>query len=98
MVTHSSNLAWRIPWTEEPGGLHSMGSPRAINTHIYIYHIFFIHSSISGHLGFHLSVIVNNLSGNMGVQISLEILLSILFNIHPEVELLDHIIFLFLAF
>ena len=25
MVTHSSILAWRIPWTEEPGGLHSMG-------------------------------------------------------------------------
>ena len=25
---HSSILAWRIPWTEEPGGLQSMGSPR----------------------------------------------------------------------
>ena len=25
MVTHSSILAWRIPWTEEPGGLQSMG-------------------------------------------------------------------------
>ena len=23
MATHSSILAWRIPWTEEPGGLHS---------------------------------------------------------------------------
>ena len=28
MATHSSILAWRIPWTEEPGGLQSMGSPR----------------------------------------------------------------------
>ena len=28
MVTHSSILAWRIPWTEEPGGLQAMGSPR----------------------------------------------------------------------
>ena len=28
-VTHSSILAWRIPWTEEPGGLQSMGSQRA---------------------------------------------------------------------
>ena len=28
MATHSSNLAWRIPWTEEPGGLQSMGSQR----------------------------------------------------------------------
>ena len=26
MVTHSSILAWRIPWTEEPGGLQSKGS------------------------------------------------------------------------
>ena len=25
MVTHSSILAWKIPWTEEPGGLQSMG-------------------------------------------------------------------------
>ena len=25
MTTHSSILAWRIPWTEEPGGLQSMG-------------------------------------------------------------------------
>ena len=28
MATHSSNLAWRIPWTEEPSGLQSMGSGR----------------------------------------------------------------------
>ena len=29
MATHSSNLAWKIPWTEEPGRLQSMGSLRA---------------------------------------------------------------------
>ena len=28
MATHSGFLAWRIPWTEEPGGLQSMGSQR----------------------------------------------------------------------
>ena len=28
MATHSSILAWRIPWTEEPGGLPSIGSRR----------------------------------------------------------------------
>ena len=28
MTTHSSTLAWRIPWTEEPSGLLSMGSHR----------------------------------------------------------------------
>ena len=38
MATHSSILAWRIPWTEKPGRLQSMGSQRvghnwAINTH-----------------------------------------------------------------
>ena len=40
MATHSSILAWRIPWTEEPGGLQSMGSRRVghnwvTNTHIH---------------------------------------------------------------
>ena len=29
MATHSSILAWKIPWTEEPGRLQSMGSQRA---------------------------------------------------------------------
>ena len=38
MVTHSSMLAWEIPWAEEPGGLQSMRSQRnrherATNTH-----------------------------------------------------------------
>ena len=28
MATHSSILAWKAPWTEEPGRLQSMGSPR----------------------------------------------------------------------
>ena len=28
MATHSSILAWRIPWTEKPGGLQAMGSQR----------------------------------------------------------------------
>ena len=28
VATHSSILAWRIPWTEEPGGLQSMGFQR----------------------------------------------------------------------
>ena len=40
MATHSSILAWRIPWTEEPGGLQSMGSQRvgddcATHTHTH---------------------------------------------------------------
>ena len=28
MATHSSTIAWKIPWTEEPGRLQSTGSPR----------------------------------------------------------------------
>ena len=28
LATHSSTLAWKIPWTEEPGGLQSMGWQR----------------------------------------------------------------------
>ena len=28
LATHSSTLAWKIPWMEEPGGLQSMGSRR----------------------------------------------------------------------
>ena len=34
MATHSSILAWKIPWTEELGGLQSMGSQRA--GHIWV--------------------------------------------------------------
>ena len=52
MATHSSILAWRIPWTNEPGGLQSMGSQRVghdlaakqsihththTHTHTYVY-------------------------------------------------------------
>ena len=29
MATHSSILAWEMPWTEEPGGLQSMGSQKS---------------------------------------------------------------------
>ena len=29
MATHSSILAWKIPWTEEPGGLQFMGSRKS---------------------------------------------------------------------
>ena len=32
MATHSSTLAWKIPWTEKPGRLQSMG----LTVHIYI--------------------------------------------------------------
>ena len=52
MTTHSSILAWRIPWTEEPGRLQSMGSQSqhdwATNTHTHTHtHILTIHSYLS---------------------------------------------------
>ena len=34
MATHSSILAWKIPWTEEPGGLRSTGSQRVGRTRL----------------------------------------------------------------
>ena len=43
MATHSSILAWRIPWTEEPGGLQFMGSQR-------VGHNLAQHSTMSGNV------------------------------------------------
>ena len=41
MTTHSSILAWRIPCTEQPGGLHSMGPQRVVHNSDYHFHLFF---------------------------------------------------------
>ena len=62
IATHSSILAWKIPWTEESGGLQSMGSQRVgcdrATKHtcmqydiVYVSRNFFIHSSVDGHVG-----------------------------------------------
>ena len=37
MATHSSILAWKVLWTEEPGGLQSMGSHRGTTEHACIH-------------------------------------------------------------
>ena len=58
MATHSSILAWRIPWTEEPGTLQSMGlqtvghglATEHTYTHAYTSHLLY-HPSVDGHLG-----------------------------------------------
>ena len=44
MAPHSSTLAWKIPWTEEPGRLQSMGSPRV--GHDWVTHFHFSLSCI----------------------------------------------------
>ena len=45
MATHSSILAWKIPWTEEPSGLHFMGSQgvgrNRMQAHIPFYKTYF---------------------------------------------------------
>ena len=40
MATHSYILAWEIPWTEEPGGLHSMGSQKELDVPQWLDHIY----------------------------------------------------------
>ena len=59
-ATHSSILAWKIPWTQGPGGLQSMGSQRVVHdlatftyNHIYI-HIYIHTYRMSLHLSVHL--------------------------------------------
>ena len=48
MATHSSILDWKTPWTEEPGGLQSMGSQRVVHNLVtehqmrYTYYSFLI--------------------------------------------------------
>ena len=44
MATHSSILAWKIPWTEEPGGLQSIGLQRVTHdwVHIHILHLYLV--------------------------------------------------------
>ena len=46
-ATHSSNFAWKIPWTEEPGGLQSMGSQRVGHDWATSLHFTIIHTIAS---------------------------------------------------
>ena len=46
MATHSSILSWRIPWTEEPGGLQSMGSQKTDQLRTWTYLLFRDHLNL----------------------------------------------------
>ena len=46
MATYSSTLAWKIPWTEEPGRLQSVGSQRVVLYSRSLLIIYFIYSSM----------------------------------------------------
>ena len=81
-----NSRSWR--WTERPGVLGFMGSQRVghdwateLNwteySTVYMYHNFFIHSSVSGDLGcFHVLAIVNSAAMNKCIHVSFSILVS----------------------
>ena len=61
MATHSSTLAWKIPWTEKPGRLQSMGSWRV--GHDWALHFHFSLSSLEKAMATHSSVLAWRIPG-----------------------------------
>ena len=52
MAPHSSTLAWKIPWTEEPGGLQSMGSLKSqtgLNDFTFTFHFHALEKEMATH-------------------------------------------------
>ena len=49
MATHSSTLAWKIPWTEEPGGRQSMGSQRGLSDFTFTFHFHALEKEMATH-------------------------------------------------
>ena len=49
MAPHSSNLAWKIPWTEEPGRLQSMGLRRVGMTERLHFHFYALEKEMATH-------------------------------------------------
>ena len=49
MATHSSTLAWKIPWTEEPGRLRSMGSQRVGHDFTFTFHFDVLEKEMATH-------------------------------------------------
>ena len=56
MATHSSTLAWKIPWTEEPGRLQSMGSLRVGHNRATLLSLFTFHA-LEKEMAIHSSVL-----------------------------------------
>ena len=66
---------------------------------VCVFYIFLIHSSVVGHLGcFHTLAIVNNAAMNTGMHVFFQNSVFVFFNIYPGVELLGHMVVLFLVF
>ena len=52
MASHSSTLAWKIPWTEEPGGLLSMGSAKSriqLSNFTFTFHLHALEKEMATH-------------------------------------------------
>ena len=64
MAPHSSTLAWKIPWTEEPGRLQSMGSLRARLSNFTF--TFYFHA-LEKEMATHSSILAFNLSKHQGL-------------------------------
>ena len=61
MATHSSTLAWKIPWVEEPGGLQSMGLPRV--GHDFTFTFTFHFHALEKEMATHSSVLAWRIPG-----------------------------------
>ena len=61
MAAHSSALAWRIPWTEEPGGLQSMGSQS--QTRLIDFTFTFHFHALEKEMATHSSVLAQRIPG-----------------------------------
>ena len=78
-----------LNWQADSQPLRHQGSPQ----------FFFIHSSVDGHLGcFYVLAVVNNAAVNNGVHVSFLISVFFFLDMYPGVELLGHIVVLFLVF
>ena len=49
MAPHSITLAWKIPWTEEPGSLQSMGSRRVGHDFTFTFHFHALEKAVATH-------------------------------------------------
>ena len=49
MAPHSNTLAWKIPWTEDPGGLQSMGSLRVGHDFTFTFHFHALEKEMATH-------------------------------------------------
>ena len=63
MAPHSSTLAWKIPWTEEPGRLQSMGSPAKSRTRLSDFTFTFHFHALEKEMATHSSVLAWRIPG-----------------------------------